>query len=430
MSSQVAQPTPPPRSPVMQPRSPIIEARTPSPEPYDNYYGDFNLEPSEPPPPRKREKSGYTITDQYGSIQEEDGRTYHGYMPGEYALPNDGEEQNRQDFNHALYELLLDGALAAAPFKDPQYVLDIGTGTGIWANEFAEQNPSSQVIGTDLSLIQPPPRTNNVRFVLENSETQDWVFDQPFDFIHLRSMGPCFNDMLTVLRKSWDNLQPGGWIELQDGLWDFQCLDNTFEGTALQTWSHYIIMGGATVGRDMTKAKYFKDYLVEAGFVDVRERIFPMPGSPWTKDPKMKQLGMFLGTAIWEALDSYRKFLGFAGLSPPQIEKLTHDVRQDLRNLDIHWFLLGYFVYGRKPYDNETMGPNEMKVGDLQIEDAKEANKDEEMKDDESKPAILPPIEDEDVKHDERNQSMTLPIKAEPHREDIKDEEMKDEAAK
>jgi methylase of polypeptide subunit release factors len=33
-------------------------------------------------------------------------------------------------------------------------VLDIGTGTGIWALQFAEQNPEFQVIGTDLTMTR------------------------------------------------------------------------------------------------------------------------------------------------------------------------------------------------------------------------------------------------------------------------------------
>lgn len=34
-------------------------------------------------------------------------------------------------------------------------MLDIATGTGIWAIKFAQQHPQATVIGTDLSMIQP-----------------------------------------------------------------------------------------------------------------------------------------------------------------------------------------------------------------------------------------------------------------------------------
>jgi ubiquinone/menaquinone biosynthesis C-methylase UbiE len=67
--------------------------------------------------------------------------------------------------------VLLDGKLHLAPIENPQNVLDVGTGTGIWAVEFgnlellckeqhqltqlANQYPSAKVTGTDLSPIQP-----------------------------------------------------------------------------------------------------------------------------------------------------------------------------------------------------------------------------------------------------------------------------------
>ena len=71
-------------------------------------------------------------------------------------MPNDGEEQDRQDFQHALVSIVLDNRLACAPIVSPRHVLDIGTGTGIWAIEFAEQNPDSFVVGTDLRCVYIP----------------------------------------------------------------------------------------------------------------------------------------------------------------------------------------------------------------------------------------------------------------------------------
>ncbi|KAL1850094.1 hypothetical protein Plec18170_007192 [Paecilomyces lecythidis] len=69
----------------------------------------------------------------------ENGRRYHAFHEGAYLVPNDEEEQDRMDLLHHIYRLLLKGELNLAPIgSDPQRVLDIGTGTGIWAIQFAE----------------------------------------------------------------------------------------------------------------------------------------------------------------------------------------------------------------------------------------------------------------------------------------------------
>lgn len=55
------------------------------------------------------------------------------------SQPNDEEEQDRMDLVHHLYCLTLKGNLHRAPIpRDTQRVLDLGTGTGIWAVDFAE----------------------------------------------------------------------------------------------------------------------------------------------------------------------------------------------------------------------------------------------------------------------------------------------------
>lgn len=40
--------------------------------------------------------------------------------------------------------------LSKAPVKSPQKVLDLGTGTGIWAIDYAHEHPEAEVIGLDL----------------------------------------------------------------------------------------------------------------------------------------------------------------------------------------------------------------------------------------------------------------------------------------
>lgn len=58
--------------------------------------------------------------------------------------------KHRLDLHHEILIQLLDGKLHLAPIEEPQRILDIGTGTGIWAIDCADLYPNAEVIGTDL----------------------------------------------------------------------------------------------------------------------------------------------------------------------------------------------------------------------------------------------------------------------------------------
>jgi hypothetical protein len=66
----------------------------------------------------------------------ENGRRYHKFREGAYNFPNDETEQDREDMKHAMVVNLCGGRLHFAPIgENPQNILDMGTGTGIWAME-------------------------------------------------------------------------------------------------------------------------------------------------------------------------------------------------------------------------------------------------------------------------------------------------------
>jgi hypothetical protein len=77
-----------------------------------------------------------SITSSVRDFAFENGRRYHKFREGSYNFPNDPSEQEREDMKHAMMVNLLGGRLHFAPIGDnPQNILDMGTGTGIWAIE-------------------------------------------------------------------------------------------------------------------------------------------------------------------------------------------------------------------------------------------------------------------------------------------------------
>ena len=77
---------------------------------------------------------------------------YHVYRDGKYPIPNDDIEQNREDMKHAMVLELTNGKLVYAPIGDnPQKVIDLGTGTGIWAIDCACSSVSLLVASFSLT---------------------------------------------------------------------------------------------------------------------------------------------------------------------------------------------------------------------------------------------------------------------------------------
>lgn len=131
-----------------------------------------------------------SLLSQITKYRYENNRRYHSYKDGEYWGPNDEQQNNQLDIAHHLFLMTLGDRLFLAPIGDnPQNVLDVGTGTGIWAMDFADQFPSAQVTGFDLSPIQPQWVAPNLRFEINDACDPDWGYSKnSFDFIHVRSM--------------------------------------------------------------------------------------------------------------------------------------------------------------------------------------------------------------------------------------------------
>jgi SAM-dependent methyltransferase len=105
-------------------------------------------------------------------IREENGRSYHAYQDGKYLLPND--ERSRTVWISSLTSS--DGKLFTCNVdkdeKQVYRVLNAGCGTGIWAIDFAGEHPDAEVLGIDLSPIQPAFIPPNATFVVGDLEQE------------------------------------------------------------------------------------------------------------------------------------------------------------------------------------------------------------------------------------------------------------------
>ncbi|KAF7586778.1 hypothetical protein BBP40_008349 [Aspergillus hancockii] len=289
------------------------------------------------------------------NYQYENGRRYHAYRQGEYVIPNDEREQDRLDLGHHICTLALGGALHRSPISEsPRRILDIGTGTGLWAIDMADNFPEAMVIGTDLSPIQPSWVPPNCVFEIDDFELS-WNFSQPFDFIHARGIEGSVKDFHRLFRQAYKNLAPDGWFEVMEPTVDiFSDDDSVSEAPNLSQWRDMLIEASAKFGKPMGAAKDYKRWMLDTGFVDVREEIYKVPFSPWAKDAKLKEMGRYQQANMLEALDAYSLalFTRFLGWSVEQIQLLLVGVRQELLDRRLHIYSRYYVVYGRREVES------------------------------------------------------------------------------
>jgi len=89
---------------------------------------------------------------------------------------------------HQMLLVLKQGKLFHAPVANPRQVLDVGTGTGIWAIDVADHFRSATVTGVDLSPTQPQHVPPNCKFQIDDA-SKEWTFRKNhFDFIHIRHL--------------------------------------------------------------------------------------------------------------------------------------------------------------------------------------------------------------------------------------------------
>ncbi|KAI4170383.1 MAG: hypothetical protein LQ343_005005 [Gyalolechia ehrenbergii] len=207
--------------------------------------------------------------------------------------------------------LLCSGNLHTARLVNPKRILDIGTGTGIWAIEMAEQYPDAQVIGTDLSPIQPQWYEKTLLF-------RNWA---------------------SLVRKAYRHTKPGGYFELQELDPRFTSNDSTLSPTSnLVYWSKIIIEAAANYNRPIPRYTDYFSWFERAGFVDIQQVLLKCPMNPWPKNKVLKEAGRFQLLAHIDGLEGVSLGLLTRGLDwkAEEVKVLMAKIRPELKNRAIH----------------------------------------------------------------------------------------------
>ncbi|KAK2055103.1 methyltransferase domain-containing protein [Colletotrichum caudatum] len=294
----------------------------------------------------------------------ENGRTYHAYKDGKYVGPNDERELDRLNLQHNIFVRTFDGRLGTAPPNEEGAkvgrVLDVGTGTGIWAIDFGDEHPEADVLGVDLSPASETFVPPNVRFEIDDIE-EPWTFSHPFDYIHSRLMTGSITDWEKHIKTCFDNLAPGGYLELTEG----EAAPRSDDGTlteetsllkAVRLWSE----GLAALGSPFGDISRLEGVMKDVGFEDVQVKRFKWPTNAWPKDPKYKELGQWTYENLspnWEGflMAPLTRALGW---TKEEVLILAMEARRDCGNRSIHAYYQMYSMHGRKPFETGEDEPS------------------------------------------------------------------------
>ncbi|OJJ51171.1 hypothetical protein ASPZODRAFT_2106358 [Penicilliopsis zonata CBS 506.65] len=293
----------------------------------------------------------------------ENGRRYHAYRHGQYPMPNDEQEQDRQELFHHICRLLTGGEMfrapitaAGTPLPSAQRIriLDMGTGTGLWPMDMAEDFPQAEILGTDLSPIQPVFVPPNCRFYVDDLESE-WTYPpaEAFDYIHGRSLAGGIADWPKLVGQAYTHLNPGGWFELQE----FEARITSDDGTHLQSpllreWLDKLEFSSQKFGKPvMNVAANLASMMHQAGFVNITNEIYKCPIGSWPKNPRLKEIGQVAKLALLEAVESYSLalFTRVLGQSAEEALEFVSRVRSEILRNTYHMYVRFYYVYGQRP---------------------------------------------------------------------------------
>ncbi|KAL5585898.1 hypothetical protein FOBRF1_015768 [Fusarium oxysporum] len=268
-------------------------------------------------------ESTASLTDSIRDFRSIHGRTYGNSKTTEYWAPND-ERQNE----------------------------------GLDITDFADQFPSAQVIGTDISPIQPSWIPPNCEFHIDDAQL-DWTWPTDhFDYLHIRDLYGSIDDWSALYAKAFRHLKPGGWFE--DLELDIRAHSDvvTDPQHIYHRWNAVFQEAGEKMGKTFKIAigSRMRDLMDEAGFVDVSERKFRLPMSAWASDPKLKEIGSFVQMFVDGGLEGFGLYLltQVMGWQYDKCQVFIAEMRQALRNKKLNPYYEVTLVYGRKPEEATT----------------------------------------------------------------------------
>ncbi|EEY21263.1 regulator of secondary metabolism LaeA [Verticillium alfalfae VaMs.102] len=248
----------------------------------------------------------------------ENGRVYGEFRPGRYLFPIDEEEKDRFDVFHRVVSLARQNKHFDNEVPDRARVLDLGTGTGIWAIDVSDalwKGPENHglVHGLDLAYIQPADVPSTVSFMQADVEEPWPLRENDYDLIHIQLLMGGIRDWTDLYRKIFRHSSGG--------------LERSCTSGVTKPF-----------GTPLDINDRIKGDLQAIGFTDVTETIVKLPINPWADNKHDQELGRWFNLAATHAVNamSLAPLTRVEGWPVEQVQSLGSEVKKNLCKLSIH----------------------------------------------------------------------------------------------
>ncbi|KAL4927736.1 uncharacterized protein BDV17DRAFT_265659 [Aspergillus undulatus] len=262
-----------------------------------------------------------------------------------YICPVDLLEIDRH-FRQSIATKNYLGKLIHGPVKDPKVILDIGTGAGYWAMEFADTFPNASVYGIDQVCMQSEWVPPNCSFICDDLAQSDWHqarFCQNADLVRVDKIFGDIPFLMSVLKSAYDCCAPGCVVEINDFALR---LGNYNEQTPCHQFYRDLKEAYRRDNRVLDLANAYQQILEGIGYQQVTRVIREIPlGAP--RD--LKQEEVYQAWLAGLETISLRLFCKHLDKSPEQALLDIALARKSLQQGGIKGNLVIEIVYGVKP---------------------------------------------------------------------------------
>ncbi|OLN87682.1 hypothetical protein CCHL11_05630 [Colletotrichum chlorophyti] len=294
----------------------------------------------------------------------ENKRRYHKLKEGQYLLPKDDAEQEREDMKHTLVLHISGGSLHRAPLDRPQKTLDIGTGTGIWAVDnigwqadlycqWAMITPKPKLLAWTSVASSPGLVPPNVHFLVDDAESE-WLYPTTHSttstsVIWRLSLRTCLD--CSPKYTGFSSRAAGSRSKSFDG---YLIVTMVRKGRTMRPGGSSISSGKAWQSLASTclfALEQNPERLHNAGFINVIDDIKKIPFGSWAKDPSLKKIGSYCLAVGYDGLHAITigPLTRGSGWTLEEVEILLAQCRREMLDRSVHSHVYHHAVSGQKP---------------------------------------------------------------------------------